>query len=180
MNLQYSLNEGDFLDYQLFTASKSKNIKAQRLRTLIVMIIAFSFMFAFLYFKTKEFPFLMLFIYIALIFIYKIYEKRRYENHYRKFITENYKNRFGLLCNLYFTEKQIEETSSLGSSQINFDSLVEINEVKNYYYLKLITSQSLIIPKDAINDLTEFENLVQVLQTKYNIKRNTELNWKWK
>ena len=47
-------------------------------------------MFFYVYYKTNEFNFLILVIYIVLIVIYKIYEKYRYENHYKKFISENY------------------------------------------------------------------------------------------
>lgn len=180
MNLQLSLNEKDFLQYQLYNASKSKNINSQRLRTLIIMIIVFAIMFFYIYNKTNEFNFVVLMIYIALIVIYKIYEKYRYQNHYKKFISENYKNRFGLISNINFNENQIEEKSSLGNSNINYDSINEINEIKDYYFLKLITSQSLILPKNAIPDITEFEKLIENLKNKYDIKHNKELNWKWR
>lgn len=180
MNLQLSLDEKDFLQYQLYNASKSRNIHSQRLKNLIMMVIVFTLMFFYVYYKTNEFNFLILVIYIVLIVIYKIYEKYRYENHYKKFISENYKNRLGLISNVNFNENDIEEKSLLGSANINYDSIVEINEIKDYYFLKLITSQSLILPKKSISDIIEFEKIIEKLKKKYEIKHNKELNWKWK
>ncbi|AQY20968.1 YcxB family protein [Riemerella anatipestifer] len=180
MNLQLSLDEKDYLQYQLYNASKSKSVNYQRMKTLIMMIVVFTLMFLYVYYKTNEFNFVILIIYIALIITYKFYEKYRYENHYKKFISENYKNRFGLVSDINFNENQIEEKSSLGSANVNYDSICEINEIKDYYFLKLITSQSLILPKKSISDITEFEKIIENWKSKYKIKHNKELNWKWR
>ncbi|MFN3022040.1 YcxB family protein [Chryseobacterium sp. TY3] len=180
MELNYSLDENDFLEYQLYTASKSKNIKLQRRKNLIIMIVIFIAFFIFLYSSTKQFPILPLIGYIVLLIIYKFYETYRYKNHYKKFIKENYKERFGLICKINFDEKQIIEESKLGQSKINYDSLTEINETQNYYFLKLITSHSLIIPKNEIKNIEEFKAKLNDLKLKFGLKENTDLNWKWK
>lgn len=180
MNIQYSLTEKDFLEYQLFTASKSKNIKSQRLTTLIAMVLILGILLFYIYSTQKEISFLALIIGIVLIFFYNISEKRRYEKYYKKFIKEYYKNRLGLIFNLTFNEDQFEESSVLGNSQIYYSSLTEINETKDYYFLKLLTSQSLIIPKNTISDITEFQKILEKLKAKHKIKQNIELNWKWK
>ncbi|UBB89989.1 YcxB family protein [Candidatus Kaistella beijingensis] len=180
MELNYSLDENDFLEYQLYTASKSKNIRNQRRRNLIIMIVIFLAFFISIYNSTKSFPIIPLLIYIALIIAYKIYETYRYKNHYKKFINENYKERFGLMCKLNFAENQIIEESKLGESKINFESLTEINETKNYYFLKLLTSQSLIIPKKVIQNIQQFNSMLNEIKSKYNLKENIDLDWKWK
>ena len=180
MELNYSLNENDFLEYQLYAASKSENIKSQRRRNLVIMIVIFIAFFISIYSSTKKFPILPLIGYIILIIIYKIYETYRYKNHYKKFIRENYKERFGLVCTLNFGENDITEESKLGQSKINYESLTEINEIQNYYFLKILTGQSLIIPKKEIKNMEQFRSLLAQIKSKYKIPENIELNWKWK
>lgn len=180
MQLQYSLNENDYLQYQLYAASKSKNIKAQRNRTFIILIVTFLIL-SYMIFSTADMMFDPLIIFFALLLIlYKVYEKKRYSNHYRKNIEENYKERFGLISKLTFAENQIIEESKLGESKINYESLSQINEIQDYYFLKLITGQSLIIPKKVIPNQSDFTLKLEEIKNRFNLENNVELDWKWK
>lgn len=180
MQLQYSLDENDYLQYQLYAASKSKNIKAQRTRTFIILIITFLIL-SYMIFSTADMMFDPLIIFFALLLIlYKVYEKKRYSNHYRKNIAENYKERFGLISKLTFEENQVIEESKLGESKINYESLSQINEIQDYYFLKLITGQSLIIPKKIIPNQRDFTFKLEEIKDRFNLENNVELDWKWK
>jgi len=180
MKINISLTEKDFLEYQLYGASKSKNIKSQRVRTLIILIVTFCIMLFYAYNSIDSFPYFLLILYIFILVIYKIFESKRYINHYKKYINENYKERFGITFNLNFTENQIIEESNLGESKTNYTALTEINEIENYYFLKLITGQSLIIPKREINDINTFKIKLSEIKNTFGLKENIELNWKWK
>lgn len=180
MEFNYNLDENDFLEYQLYSASKSKNIRVQRRKSLIIVIAIFFLLFVFLYTSTKQFPILPLVGYIILIVIYKFYESYRYKNHYKKYIKENYKDRIGLNSKINFEYDQITDESKLGESKIKYASIKEINEIKNYYFLKLITGQSLIIPKKEITNPVEFKSKMNHIISKYGIIENSDLNWKWR
>jgi|SRR5690606_10660173 len=180
MQLKYSLDEKDFLEYQLYSASKSKNIIKQRRTTFIIIFVALSLFFYNDYAASQSFPYFNFIIYILLLVIYKIYERKRYINHYKKFIDENNKKALGVICTLNFTEKYIIEENNLGESKINYDSITEINEIQNYFFIKLLTGQSLVFPKNKINDMNEFRFKLSEIKDKYNLKENIELNWKWK
>ena len=180
MQLEYSLDENDYLQYQLYAASKSKNIKAQRNRTFIILIVTFLIL-SYMIFSTADMMFDPLIIFFVLLLIlYKLYEKKRYSNHYRKNIAENYKERFGLISTLTFTENQIIEENKLGESKINYESLTEINEIEDYYFLKLLTGQSLIIPKKVIADKRDFDFTLEEIKNRFHLKNNVDLAWKWK
>lgn len=152
MELKYSLDDNDFLVYQLYTASKSKNIKNQRRRTFLILVAVFVVMFYSIY-STQETPSYYVLIFFLLLIVYRLYDSSRYKNHYKKFINDNYKERFGLMCTLNFAENQIIEYSKIGESKINYDSLAEINEIQDYYFLKLITSQASLFPKKKLEIL---------------------------
>lgn len=180
MQLEYSLDENDYLQYQLYAASKSKNIKAQRNRTFIMLIVTVVIL-SYMIFSTADMMFDPLILFFALLLIlYKWYEKKRYSNHYRKNIAENYKERFGLISTLTFAENQIIEESKLGESKINYESLSEINEIKDFYFLKLITGQSLIIPKKVIPNKSDFILKLEELKDRFKLENNVDLEWKWK
>lgn len=180
MQLIYSLDENDFLQYQLYTASKSKIIKAQRTRTLIMLIATFSLL-SYITFTPGDLKSYPLFVFFILVLIlYRLYEKRRYSEHYRKNIAENYKERFGLISKLTFAENQLIEANKLGESKINYESLSAINEIQDYYFLKLITGQSLIIPKKAITNKSDFDVVLDDLTVRFKLDNNVNLEWKWK
>ena len=180
MQLQYSLEENDYLQYQLYAASKSKNIKAQRMRTFMMMIATFALLSYMVYSPGDSLSYLIMTFFGMLLILYKWYEKKRYSDHYRKNIAENYKERFGLISTLTFTENQIIEENKLGESKINYESLSEINEIKDYYFLKLITGQSLIIPKKVIPNKSDFTLKLEDLKNRFNLENNVDLDWKWK
>lgn len=180
MELKYSLDENDYLQYQLYAASKSKNIKAQRSRTFIMMIATFALLSYMVYSPGDSLSYLTMTFFGMLLILYKWYEKKRYSNHYRKNIAENYKERFGLISTLTFTENQIIEENKLGESKINYESLSEINEIQDYYFLKLITGQSLIIPKKVIPNQSDFTLKLEEIKNRFNLENNVELDWKWK
>ncbi|MBA5792743.1 YcxB family protein [Flavobacterium sp. xlx-214] len=180
MYLEYSLSENDFLKSQLYSASKSKIVIKQRRRTFIILIVMFLVFLVSSYINQNRFPYLDLLFYCLFLIGYKIYEPIRYKKHYKKFINHTHKEKFGLKCKINFTEDQIIEESVLGESKINLNSLSEINEIQDYYFLRLITSESLIIPKNAIKDIKQFQLKMDTLKTKFNIVENIDLDWSWK
>ena len=180
MQLKYSLDENDFLQYQLYAASKSKNIKAQRSRTVIMMIATFALLSYMVYSPGDSLSYLIVTFFGLLLILYKWYEKKRYSDHYRKNIAENYKERFGLISSVTFGKNQIIEENKLGESKINYESLTEINEIEDYYFLKLLTGQSLIIPKKVIADKRDFDFTLEEIKNRFHLKNNVDLAWKWK
>lgn len=180
MQLEYSLDENDYLQYQLYAASKSKNIKSQRRKSFIILVILLLVLFFASIKSGQSFPYPIVILIVLLFAIYKWYETKRYINHYRKNIAENYRERFGLISTLIFGENQIIEESKLGESKINYESLSQITEIQDYYFLKLITGQSLIIPKKVIPNQSDFTLKLEEIKDRFNLENNVELDWKWK
>lgn len=182
MELKFSLNENDFLEHQLFLASKTDRIKKQRRKSWILVTFIF-FGLSVIFFQTKNtimvYYFLVLGI-ISLIF-YPYYQKYHYRKHYQKYIRDTYKNRFDQIVTLKFEEDFIETSDMNGESKINYSAFEEIIEIENYFFLKLKTGGSIIIPKKLkLENIIDLKSeLVQKIE-KYQIKIKDELNWKWK
>ena len=94
MTLTYSLTESDFLQAQLFMASKAEHIKNQRIRSWILISLCF-FVIGFIFVRGDNYALGYCFIGVGLLnsFFYPLYEAGYYRRHYQKHIKETFKNR---------------------------------------------------------------------------------------
>lgn len=181
MILKYSLNEFDYLEHQLYIASKSKKIKKQRLRSLLVVSISILII---AYFFYKDDPIFSIYFFgfflIITIFFYPMYLGKYYKRHYKNYLLEHYKNRFNKTSTITFKESNFETSSFVGESKINYSVIEDIIEIPNHIFIKLQTGGSLIIPKSNIENPKNVKLELKKLAKKLNIKFVEELTWKWK
>lgn len=176
MQIEFQIIEDDFLNYQLFTASKSERINKKKRNGWIGLTVG-SLLLA-LYFYNIDKTFLSnYFIVVAGLtgFFYPKYFKWRYKKHYTTHIKENYKNRFNETEQLSFTGEYIEAKDKTGEGKIKVSELEEITETSKHFFIKLSTGMSLIIPKREFSDLSQLETQLHQL----NIPIRNELDWKW-
>ena len=181
MSFTYSLDQNDFLQYQLFLASKTDRIKKQRIKSWLIVtgcMLLLSFMF---HQSNNQFLFYYFLIFGILTFIfYPFYQRQKYKKHYARFIAENYKNKFGQTANLKFTEFAIEANDISGETKINLTELENVTETADYFYPKLKGGTGFIIPKSKIADVDHLRTELSNLCGKLNISFVQDLNWRWK
>lgn len=179
MIIRYSLNKEDYLIYQLFSASKSKKIKAQRRRSYVLLIIAFVLL-GFSFFSSNRFYFyVFLLLAISMAIFYPLYQRKRYENHYKKYIEEHQKNLFGKETLLEITGTSINTKSHLGEAKLNTTIIENITETQDYFFIRLDTGSSFIIPK-RIDEVEVFKNYLKEFSKSKKIDYIEDLDWKWK
>lgn len=175
---QISLNEEDFLTYNLYTASKSKRIKKKRISEWILTTVIFLGLSVIL----NEEGFLEYYFMILAgltLFLFPIYTRWRYKNHYLKYIRENFKNRFGEVASLEFSEDLILTKDRTGEAKTNISEIEELNEISTHLFIKLRTGQAFIIPKRTVTfDTFKKELLENVVAGK--LVWNEELKWRWR
>ncbi|SHG08855.1 YcxB family protein [Flavobacterium johnsoniae] len=182
MELKYTLTENDYLQQQLYLASKSKLIKKQRIKSrllvlIILLVIGFLFYMAQNIFLTYYFGGSG----VICFFLYPIYLKFYYQRHYRKYIKENFKNRIGIISTLLFKEDVLEAYSeNIGSSEVKFSAFENISEIKDYFFIALKTGVSIMIPKSEIINIEAVRSELKMITEKIGINFISELNWKWK
>lgn len=181
MTLEYTLTEDDYLQHQLYVASRSKKIKRNRIvgRLLlsgILLSISFYFFkkhnqFAFDYFLVLGILFLVLYPYL---------QRRHYKRAFRKFINGNYKARFNQPVKAIFSDDEVQITSIASETKYNLQALSQVIETGHHFYVGIKTGGHVIIPKSGINNLEELKNELTGLSQKLIINYTSDLNWKWK
>ncbi len=180
MKIECFLEEEDFLTYQLFTAAKSERIKKKRRNSWIITTSLFLSLSLLFYVTSYEFlPTYFLVAGMVSLFLYPLYSRWRYKNHYQKFIRENRQGVIGKEVEMEFTPNAIIEKSELGESKINTSELGEINEISSHYFLKMTTGNSIIINKERLLQAEEIQTYLEGLSEKLDINFNRELDWKW-
>ncbi|MBB4804177.1 hypothetical protein HNP37_004263 [Flavobacterium nitrogenifigens] len=182
MTTNYQLDENDFLQYQLYTASKSERIKKKRLKSKIIIPIIYGLIVAFdLYKGNTNSAIVFLAMGILWFFLYPFWDKRHYIKHYKGFIKENYQNRFNKVVVIEFADDFISSNDISGSEmKIATSEIEEINEISSSIFIKFNIGNSLILPKNKIQNNDDIILFLRQLANSLNIKYNIENDWKWK
>ena len=95
MTLNYQLTNSDFLEYQLYTSSKSETHKKRRKNSRIIIPILFLLYGFYLTKRDENYIGVIVFGITAILWFvfYPMYSKWRYKRHFKKHVEENYKNR---------------------------------------------------------------------------------------
>lgn len=177
MKLEFKIYEQDFLDFQLFNASKSDRINKKKRSGWLLWTIGSIVVTIYFYFNQN----IAMTIYFGIMAIvcglfYPNYFRWIYKKHYRTYIKDNYSKRFGQTERLEIKEDSIITKDKTGEGRINLTEIEKVDETENHFFLKISTGLSLIIPKREIENSgglrSNFQNLGLIV--------NNERNWKWK
>lgn len=182
MHLQYSLDIDDYLQYQLFIASRSPRVIKSRNRDRYLFPLFMIFFGCIAALIDRSMSAIFSPIVIALIWwsLYPIWQMKRYRQHYEGFIIEKYKDLFHKINTVELTDEQIIISQNEMISIIPFKELKEINELPKAFYLYMGAGQSIIIPKKMDVDTEKVKLYLQQNCKKFNLSYHTFPHWKWK
>ncbi len=169
MTINYQLTNSDFLEYQLYTSSKSKSHKKKRLRSRYIVFILYTLLGLYFAYKNENNRMGGIIASFGLLWFafYPVYAKWNYKRHFKKHVDENYKNRINKPVEIDFDANSVNAKDFASESKINATELKELIETQNHFFLKLTTDLSLIIPKNSIENKVKFKNRVTELGAEY-------------
>ena len=181
MEIQYIVDEDDHLQFQLYRASTLPKVKRNRLKEWLITPIAF-FCLAFLFSNTEKTFLIYYFLVFGIVSLIGMpfYTRWRYKRHYQQHVKEVFKNNFGKMCTIKFTDEYIEMIGEGGESKFKLSQITEVNEIEDYYFLQLVSGQAIIIAKQKVANRNELAITIKALVSQLNIKHHVNLNWKWK
>jgi hypothetical protein len=175
-----TLDKEDFLRYQLFTASKSKQIKNRRIRTWILLAFSFLVLGIVLYQHTDRFlSYYFIAFSIATFIFYPFIQRRLYKRYYKKHIEDNYANRIGLESDLGFEDEFIVSKGANQEGKIKLTEIEEINEISDNLFIKIKTGESLIIPSRLL-EYNQLKRQLKDLIKPLGVSWKENFDWKWK
>ncbi len=181
MTLTYSLTQDDYLNYQLFTASLSDRVRKQRRRRWIISSGALLSL-SWLFYQNEDSILTYYFLICALLSIifYPFYSQWYYKRHYKKYVAETYKNRFGKISNITISHEQIHDIDEAGELKVPISELQKIYETGIYFFLTLKSGSTLIIPKLKVDNVAIVKKELKIITAKQQIDFIELLSWRWK
>jgi len=181
MILEYSLDQTDYLNHQLYIASKTERIIKKRKRSKL-LLAGLYILLGLLYLQGSMYSQALVFGLIGLLwyFLYPIWERRRYRKHYQKFIEDTYHERFGKTSTIELGKQLIHLKEQGSESSISTEEINEIIEIPSLLLIRLKGGSSILFPKDKISQLDELISTLKDLALHLNLAYQEENNWVWK
>ncbi len=183
MTLHYKLERRDFLQHQLFNATKSDLVKQQQKKTwLTYTLISFALCGAFYYVGQGQRGNYLVFYFFVLgiifLFFFPSMQKASQIKNYGLYIDEIYKNRYGHEIQICFTSDNIETVDITGEAKLRLTNIQIITEVKDYFFVKMITGETLIIPKTGVADIDALRAQLTKISLYLSVDFTRELTWR--
>ena len=181
MLLNYPLREEDFLTYQLYIASQSDRIRKRRIKDKLVLPIIYAVLGGiFLYMDDPILGFSFIAFGVLWFFIYPLWERKRYVQHYRDFINEHYKERLDKEAYLeigddFFITKDEASEGKVATTQIK-----EIVELPDLILVILYGGVSFLIPKNRLDTIDEVIEKLKHIANNLKIPYALKSSWQWR
>ena len=179
MTLQYSLDEKDYLQHQLFIASQSPLVKRKRRRGRVIVPAMYFGCGIYFFSNDVTIGAIAFFLFaVAWFLFYPLWDKGVYVKYYKKGLDEHYKHRYGRLAVTELNEEYIRELDGDNEAKFSASEVISIDEIPGAIYVRLKTGTSVIIPASQIND--SVRSGLKELAATWKVAYTEDQQWKWK
>lgn len=180
MKLEFTLSEADYVDFNLYVASKTESIRKRRQLTKWIIPVIYLLIAAYFLYKGYQLgAYIFLAIAVMWVFSYPGYEAKKYIKHFKKHIQLNLSKSLDKLVTMEFLDDHIFSIDGMKETKVRYEELTEIIETGKAFYLMIDVGHGFIIPKSKVDTQSVgdyFYKLSEDLQITY----IEDLNWSWK
>lgn len=181
MQINYTLKEKDYLNFQLYHVSVDANVKRQRLNTQIIVALAVLLLgFFFLIFGDKWEGIYFLIGAIPVYYLCGFYAGWLYRLTIRKHVSNIYGRSTPRQAKLSILDDNIEYSERGLTSKYKFDELQSIANLRKYMFFKIGETSFIILPKRELSDTEYVVKHIHDYALKYNIPFYEKSKWKWR
>lgn len=172
--------EDDFLQLQLYIASKAPDVAKKRNRSRYIVTGLFVF-WAFLGWDGGSVFRSILFLGLGVLayFGYPYYTCNLYKKHYVKHVRKTNETMFDQVSTSKLDRTGLFSTSKFGEGTINADVFKRIVELPSIYLIMLENNQNVMIPKNGTSKVEEVEQYLRWLAGELDIDFIREVDWVW-
>jgi hypothetical protein len=181
LKIEFWLEAEDYLNYELFTVSKSERFRKKRMRSRIILPTMFGLL-ALVALNNADIALAIIFGILGLTWLlfYPAYEGRSYRKHYKKHIDEFYRNRFGKFATVEFDKESMFIKDEGSETKIQLTEISDINEIGSSIYINIKTGGALIIPKGRVKNLPELITRLKEIAAKLHVEYMLHEAWEWR
>lgn len=172
-----TLTENDHIIFQLYEASTNPVKIKSRKKSYFFLLVLSLLVICYGYLKNETFlMYYGLFCTFLVLCFGNFYLQWRHKRHYTKQVKNNLNCQSVESVQVEIVDDHIRVIDKVSDSSVKISEITEVNEIKDYFFLKLSTGLNLIIPKtvSALNDE------VNVMIKNHNIPHVVQLDWKWR
>lgn len=181
MTLHYTLEENDFVTYQLYAASVSERIRKKRKRARIG--VALFYLAGALFLSTLgAFVIGSVFLAVSLgwFFLYPIWERRRYVRHYTTYVKDYCMSRVGKEISMEIADDYLYVKSATVESRVHNSEIEQLAEIPTLFILQLKGGQAFLLPKHKMADREDISARLKSLADHLGIGYVLLDQWEWK
>ncbi|PLW92157.1 MAG: hypothetical protein C0592_12215 [Marinilabiliales bacterium] len=180
MRIRYSLDATDYLKFQLFIASRSRQVKRRRafarwfipVLYILVGVVIFGF---------DHLVAMIVFSAVAVLWaiFYPFYCRNRYVRYYRRFIEEHYSDNFNKDFFIETRDDGFYLEAEEANSNVKYSAVKNIFNLASHYLIQLNPGTVVILPVDK----TEQDQLEALIKEISDQSKKIVLDcrkWKWK
>ncbi|MDR1452721.1 MAG: hypothetical protein LBJ25_01920 [Candidatus Margulisbacteria bacterium] len=177
MRLQTELSKNDYLQYQLYMASKRKSTRKERIKSQILVSLFLCITGFLLASVNRNKNYLIAFGLASIIsfIVYPFLLRSFYKRHFANFINENYGNKTGRPEILEIKNGCILLKDNKSETKLKIKEIQEIVEISTNYFIMIDSTAAIILTKNKATS-----DFINNLHEKHNLKYSSELNWRWK
>lgn len=181
MELNYSLTENDYLQQQLYLASKGEYWKKRRKTVTMAIIVLLLIIGGTKFLITKDVTNIYIFGVLILICgcFFSVYVKWADRVNFKKCVDSTFLKKCGIIIIFKFEEDSIITSTFISDVKFKFSGFENISETRDYFFITLKTDENIMIPKSHIADVESLRNKLISITENLNINFISELNWKW-
>lgn len=175
MKFEYTLQEEDYLSFQLYTAQQRPRFYLRQKNGRFFLAMIFATMG--IYFGySKEWGMVAYFslLTIVIFLFYPRYFRWRQKMHYLRFVRQHYRSAFNAVETFERSGKTVKLSNQTGEGILPQDELESWVETGQHFYILLKSSSGLVIPKAQVEEDAFRKELMAL-----NLSHTEHLNWKW-
>jgi DhnA family fructose-bisphosphate aldolase class Ia len=156
MHYKYTIEENDLVAFNLQIALNSEDTKKKRkISTIILTALAVCFTIYFIYRHEMAMAVVTLIIGIVTLLFYPKYFNQQYKKQFRNHVKKMFPNRIGKEVELDFTETHAVLKTTNTENTTEYSAIINVEETKEYFFLKLDVGSAIILPKRVVSDIKE-------------------------
>lgn len=181
MKLSFPLAVQDYLDYQLYSVTRSEKAMRKRLIGRLLFPIIYLLV-GIIFIIDKNFTFVAFNFILAVLWyiIYPISERKRYENTFRRSIERDLTPHLNEAGSIEWTNNEIIARVNDQEAIVNEKDVAAIIELHAVILIQFYNKHNFILPKRKIENLSDVLSYLQSKCTKLSIPFIDHTNWQWK